>query len=213
MGTRPAHDRTGPTHCYAVAGAFSGPMTTRNSVHAHEVSLCPLQHRCGKDASFPQTRGTALACRQKAKPLREPKEDRTLPGGPTCCVDRTSPGLVRRLWVGICAPRLRAGRGTRRSPPGLGQLRAQLRAGWTRLQGSRKQAYPCRRQRARAAHGGGFLCSPLGPQAPATPHPRTLTWVSLGHARTPPRPSETENTQKKRELQEANHASWFQSCS
>lgn len=53
----------------------------------------------------------------------------------------------------------------------------------------------------------------LGP--PGTRHtpPHTPTWGSLGRARTPPRPSETENTQKKRELQEANHASWFQSCS
>ena len=107
------------------------------------------------------------------------------------------PGLVRRLWVGPCAPRLRAGRGTRRSPPGLGQLRAQLRAGWTRLQGSRKQAYPCRRQRARAAHGGGFLCSPLGPQAPATPHPTRPPGAALAMPGLPPGPLRQKTPRKK----------------
>lgn len=72
--------------------------------------------------------------------------------------------------------------------------------------------------RERREHGQGwgegrFLCSPLGPRAPTTPNPRTPTWDSLSRVWRSPGSSETETTQKKRELQETSHAPQFRSCS
>ena len=121
-------------------------------------------------------------------------------------MDSTSQGLDRRLCMGQSAATLQA-----RGAQG-GAHQGEQRAVLPLCQGAGSRHIPPGGSEQGEHVGRGFLGSPLGPQAPTTPHSHTPTCSSLGHVWTSPRPSETETTQK-RELQEASHASWFQSCS